>query len=49
MKRALSCFVVARHREFQHVDGIAFDHVLENRAVVDEARRQRFEVRMRAW
>ena len=40
--------VMARHREFQHVDGVALDDVLENRAVVDEARRQRFRSCMRA-
>ena len=38
----LVLLVMARHREFQHVDGVALDHIFENRAVVDEARRQRF-------
>ena len=37
-------FVMPRHREFQDVDGVAFDDVLEYRAVVDKARRQRFEL-----
>ena len=36
--------VVARHRKFQHVDVVALEHVLEDRPVVDEARRQRFEL-----
>ena len=36
--------VVTRHREFQHIDGIALDDVFEDRPVLDEARRQRFEV-----
>jgi hypothetical protein len=31
-------FVMARHREFEHVDRVALDDVLENRPVVDEAR-----------
>ncbi len=33
--------VMARHRKFQHVDGVALDDVLEDRPVIDEARRQR--------
>ena len=34
-------FVMARHRKFQHIDRVAFDHVLQHRAVFDIARRQR--------
>jgi hypothetical protein len=36
--------MVSRHRKFQHVDVVAFDHVLKYGTVVDESRRQRFEV-----
>ncbi len=36
--------VVARHWKLQDVDGAALDHVLEDRAVIDEARRQRLQV-----
>ena len=36
--------VVARHRKFQHVDVVALEHVLEDRPVVDEARRQGLQV-----
>ncbi len=38
-------FVMPRHRKLQHVDAVAFDDVLENRAVIDEARRQRLQIR----
>ena len=40
----LVALVVERHREFQHVDVVAFEHVLQHRAVLDEARRQRLQV-----
>src|ERR1700756_2853997 len=36
--------VMARHREFEHVAGIAFDHVLQDGAVFHEARRNGFHV-----
>jgi hypothetical protein len=36
--------VVPRHRKFQNVDGVAFDHVFENGAVIDIARRQRPQI-----
>ena len=36
--------VVARHREFEHVDGVAREHVLKDRPVLDLARRQRLEL-----
>ena len=36
--------VVSRHGKLQHVDVVAFDHVLEHGAVVHEARRQRLEI-----
>src|SRR5262249_31809042 len=36
--------VMLRHREFQHVDGVTFQHVLQDRPVLDEARRQRLQV-----
>ena len=35
---------MARYREFEHVDRIAFEHVLQDRPVIDEARRQRLQV-----
>ena len=37
--------VMARHRKFQHIDLVALDHVLQDRPVIDEAGRQRFELR----
>jgi hypothetical protein len=40
-KARLVALVVPRHRKFQNVDGVAFDDVFENRAVVDITRRQR--------
>ncbi len=40
----LVLFVMARHRKLQHIDGVAFDDILEYRTIIDEARRQRFEV-----
>ena len=36
--------VMARYREFEHVDRVAFEHVLQDRPVIDEARRQRLQV-----
>src|SRR5262249_40884884 len=36
--------MMPRHREFEHIDGIALDHILENRSVLDVARRQRPEI-----
>ena len=44
MKRRRVELVMAGHREAEHVDVVALEHVLEDRAVVDEARRQRFEL-----
>ena len=40
----LVLLVVQRHREFQHVDRVAFEHVLQHRPVLDEPRRQRLHV-----
>ncbi len=36
--------MVARHRKFQNIDFVALDHVLQDRTVVDETRRQRLQV-----
>jgi hypothetical protein len=41
----LVLLVVARHREFEHVAGVAFHDVLQNGAVLHETRRDRFHVR----
>ena len=44
----LVLLVMARHREFQHVDLVALDHVLEDRPVFHEARRDGLQVCMRS-
>ena len=36
----LVLLVVQRHRELQHVDGVAFEHVLQHRPVLHDARRR---------
>src|SRR5690349_15330527 len=40
----LIALVVPRYREFEHIDGVALDHIFENRAVIDVTRRQRTQV-----
>ena len=40
----LVLLVMQRHRELQHVDRVAFEHVLQHRPVLHEPRRQRLQV-----
>src|ERR1700730_12616340 len=36
--------MMPRHRELEHIDGVDLNDVLEDRSVIDVARRQRLEV-----
>src|SRR5262249_33865745 len=40
----LVALMVARHRKFENIDRVAFDHVFENRTVIDIARRRRPQI-----
>jgi hypothetical protein len=43
-KARLVELMVARHRKLEHIDLVALDHILQDRSIVDETRRQHLQI-----